>query len=187
MAEPVEALTLQVGERIRQKRMERGLSVRELARRTEVAPSYISQVERGLTTPSIPKLRHISEVLEVPVFWFFMEDYTPQVVVRRGERRRMALDGSDHQYEMLTNSTGGKLQVMELHLDPGASTQPEPRGHAGEELALVSEGAVRLQLGDDVYELHAGDSAHYEASLAHRYTNIGEGTAVVLFVMTPPI
>ncbi len=182
-----EPFTVEVGDRIRRKREERGLSVRALARLVDVAPSYISQVERGLTTPSIPKLRQISEVLQVPVFWLFVEDEEPRVVVRREHRRRLALAGSDHEYELLTSHLGGQLQVMVVRLEPSASTQPEPKGHRGEEVAVVLTGTVRLELGGRTYELREGDSAHYEGVIPHRYTNVGDGPAVVLFSMTPPV
>lgn len=187
LADLVDGLTAQVGDRIRRKRVEQGLSVRALARLVDVAPSYISQIERGLTTPSIPKLRQISEVLQVPVFWLFIEDQEPRAIVRREHRRRLAPAGSDHHYELLTSHLGGKLQVMTVRLEPHASTQPEPKGHTGEEVAFVLSGTVRLELGGSTYELDTGDSAHYEGSIEHRYTNIGDEPAVVLFAMTPPV
>ncbi|HLR85415.1 MAG TPA: helix-turn-helix transcriptional regulator, partial [Nocardioidaceae bacterium] len=76
-----------VGGRIRRAREERGLSVRELASRSELSAGLVSQVERGLTDPSLHTLRVIAKVLNTPLFDFFSDSDPADVAVVRADAR----------------------------------------------------------------------------------------------------
>ena len=79
------------------------------------------------------------------------------------------------------------LEVVVGELDPGGSTGAEQYAHGeSEELLVVIDGTVRLELGDDVHELEAGDSIGYWSSTPHRLSNTGDGLAEVMWIISPP-
>ena len=93
---------MEFGNRIRARRQELGLSLRELAEQVGLTASFLSQIERDLTSPSIESLRKISDALEVPIFHFLLEVDKKSPVVRRGERLTLTLPNSDLSYKLLT-------------------------------------------------------------------------------------
>lgn len=176
-----------IGRHLRRLRQARGMSIRALARATGLAPSLISQVERGIVTPSIVSLRNLAKALDTPVFAFFLEEAaTTRIVVRRHERGIMTVAGSGEVYELLNPSPMQRVQMIVLRLEPGAATGPTPQSHPGEEGVVVLRGVATLELQGDVYELQEGDSAYYPAEWPHRYLNTGEAECELLFCMTPP-
>ena len=93
---------MEIGSRIRARRQELDLSLRELAERVSLTASFLSQIERDLTSPSIESLRKISDALEVPIFYFLLESDDRCPVVRRDERTTLTLPNSNLTYELLT-------------------------------------------------------------------------------------
>jgi uncharacterized cupin superfamily protein len=88
---------------------------------------------------------------------------------------------------LLTPRPLHNLEVFVGELDPGGSTGAEPYVHGdSEELLVVVHGSVRLELGDDVHELDAGDSIRYWSSTPHRIANADEGLAEVMWIISPP-
>jgi len=163
------------------------MTIRGLARATGLAPSLISQVERGVVTPSIPSLRALAKALDTPVFSFFLDEDVPtRLIVRKHERGIMTVPGSGQVYELLNPSPMQRVQMMVLRLEPGASTGPAPQSHPGEEGVVVLRGTVTLDLRGELYQLHEGDSAYYPSEWPHRYENTGDAVCELLFCMTPP-
>ena len=91
---------MELGERLRQRRKELGLSLRELADRVGLTASFLSQIERDLTSPSLESLRKISDALEVPIFHFFVESDGKCPVVRRHQRTELKLPDSNLTYKL---------------------------------------------------------------------------------------
>ena len=175
-----------IGTRIRNMRGERAMSLRDLAERSGLTPSFLSQVERGLTEPSLTSLRKIAEGLDVPIFYFLLETEPDNPVVRRGERKIMKFPGARATFELLTPSLRYKMEVITACLAPGASTCEEPLKHSGEEFVTVIEGQARVEVAGREYVLDAGDSIYYFASIPHRITSTGDGDLVFITAITPP-
>ena len=88
---------------------------------------------------------------------------------------------------MLTPRPLQHLEVFVGELDRGGSTGTEPYAHGdSEELFVVLAGNVQLELGGDLHELEQGDSIDYRSSTPHRVTNVGEGRAEVMWIISPP-
>ncbi|MCL5039071.1 MAG: cupin domain-containing protein [Firmicutes bacterium] len=175
-----------LGEKIREKRQEKGISLKELAERTQLTPSFLSQVERDLAEPSITSLRKIAEALEVPIFYFLVDRDGHNPVVRRNERRVLSVPQSHLAFELLTPDLERKMEVMMARLEPGAASSDMPLSHPGEEFILVMEGAMDIDIGGEVYHLDEGDSIYYFSSVPHRLISVGEKDLVFLSAITPP-
>ena len=189
MSETIVAVEPQtdVGERVRAIRQLRRLTLRDVAERTGLSESFLSQAERGRTSASIVSLQRIAEALGVAVSDFFSPDQTRRPLVLRRDARQFVAWGKLGRKALLTPKPFRHVEVVVAELDPGGSTGEETYRHGdSEEVFYVLTGRVRLQLDDDVFELRAGDSVQYRSSTPHRVVNDGDERAEVMFVVSPP-
>jgi len=157
--------------RIRELRLERGLTLNQVSERTGLSVALLSQVERGLTDPSLESLRRLAETLELPLFDLFRTDEPDRVaVIRHDERRRVASPRGKIVYTQVSRS-GGQLEVLEAVMEPGATSSEEPWSHASEECILVLEGDLVVEVNGAEHTLGTGDSCHFHSSLPHRFLN----------------
>jgi transcriptional regulator with XRE-family HTH domain len=180
-------LEIDLGARIRALRLARRATLRELAGRAGVTESFLSQVERGVASPSIATVQRIARALDQSIAELFAEKESVGLVVRAGERRRVAYPGLGAVDEFLTRSTDGRLQVILSTIEPGGGTGEEAYSHdSDEEVVVVLEGELDLWVGDEHYRLRAGDAVTLGSRVPHRNTNPGPAVARVLFCITPP-
>lgn len=182
---------LALGARLRLRRKVRGLSLKEVARRAEVSIGLLSQIERGLSMPSVRSLAAICAALEMPVGWLFGEDAATEdnpLVVRRHARRVMDLGAKGMAKEFLTPDHCPGIQMMRLVIRPGGSTGAEPYNHPqGMKCGTVLSGVLGLEVDGEVLRLDAGDSFAFEATQLIRFWCEGAQDAVVLWVVTPAV
>ncbi len=186
----------QLGEELRGLRKANGLTLQDLSDASGKSVSFISKIERGLARPSITALQDIAEALSVPIGWFFQTDGPVPAderpyIVRKDRRRRLTYSGmgstdymgfADH---LLSAGLDGELAMGMSEYEPGGTSGDDLYTHAGEEAGLVIEGEIELALGDEVFQLAAGDSFSFPASIPHTYRNPGKVAAKVVWANTP--
>lgn len=178
---------LQLGPRIRALRQARKVTLRELATRAGVTESFLSQVEREVTSPSIASVQRIARALDLAIAELFTEEASRGKVVRRAERRRIEYPGLSAVDEFLTAGMSGKVQVILSTIEPGGGTGDEPYAHdSDEEVVIVLSGQLELWVADERYVLEEGDAIAYSSRLPHRNVNRSDGQTTVLFCVTPP-
>jgi len=178
---------LQLGPRIRSLRHARRVTLRELAERAGVTESFLSQVEREVTSPSIASVQRIARALDLGIAELFADDQPHGRVVRRDERRHISYPGLNAVDEFLTAGSGGRLQVILTTIQPGGGTGDEAYTHeSDEEVVVVLSGSLELWVADEHHLLGEGDAITYSSRLPHRNRNAGDGPALILFCCTPP-
>ena len=184
---PDVAAEVDVGERLRAIRRLRRCTLRTVAERSGLSESFLSQVERGRANASIASLRRIADALRVSVADLFEPDGPPRPrVLRRADRPALTF-GVLGRKLLLTPKPLHHLEVFVGELDPGGSTGTEPYAHGdSEELFVVLSGTVQLELGGELHELEHGDSIDYRSSTPHRISNVGDGLAEVMWIISPP-
>jgi transcriptional regulator with XRE-family HTH domain len=175
-----------LGARLREKRTEIGMSIKELAEKTGLTSGFISQVERGLAEPSITSLRNISNMLDVPVYYFLLDDIEVNPVVRKNERKVLKFIKSDLNYELLSPDLNRQMEMYIARLKPGERLCKEPLAHTGEEVNHVLHGNMWVQLGSEEYILEEGDTIHFDASKLHNIANNGQVDLEYISAVTPP-
>ena len=177
-----------LGPRIRTLRERRGLPLRTVAEAAGVSESFLSQVERGVASPSVASLRGIAEALDESIASFFAEgDEIGGQLVRVADRRRLVHPRRHWEDVLLTPRTSRRLQVILSTVEPGQGSGDEPYSHdSDEECVVVLEGTLEFWVGDRHYVMEEGDSLLFESRLPHRNLNPGPGQARVLWVITPP-
>ncbi len=177
-----------LGLTIRRLRENRRLSLKEVAARSGLTQSFLSQVERNLTSPSVASLRKVAQAFGVPLTELFQGPVIPENrVVRRAERRQLIHPSRQWRDYLLTPSLTGKLQVILSVIEPGGGSGEEPYAHdSDEECVIILRGRLDFWVGSDRYLLEEGDSIVFESRIPHRNRNPGPEQAEVLWITTPP-
>lgn len=175
---------VQIGERLRVLRMERGISVRTLATRAGFSPSFISQIENGQASPSIASLERIADVLEIALVGFFnAEPSNANRIVRFKDRQKLNSSWSRAKIEALAPMGGpSRLDAVMITLSPGGRSGKNPGSHSGEEFALIFDGQITLTLGSETHELHRGDAVTFSSETPHLWENKTSESARIVIV-----
>jgi transcriptional regulator with XRE-family HTH domain len=172
--------------RLRDLRRSRGLKLRELAEAADVSTGLLSQLERGVGNPSYLTLAKLAGTLNVPAGYFFEANANGDpFLVRREQRKRLTPPSRNATFELVTPDLRGKLEVLWIVLDPGAS-EPNRYEHEGEECVVLIDGAMRYHLGERSYDLEAGDSLTFPGTVAHWAENPNDAPATLVVAITPP-
>lgn len=172
--------------RLRQVRLQRGTSVRQLAEAAGFSPSFISQIETGQASPSIASLQRIADILEVGIADLFVDAQVEPMVVRRQMRGRLDSEWSRARLESLARrADGAPFDAMVVTLRAGGRSgktlHTQPRAQFG----FVVEGRVRLVFEASVVDLERGDSVCIPADAGHRWENSDTIDAQILIAVDP--
>lgn len=183
---------LRLGMRVKARRLERALSLNQLAELSGLSVGMLSQIERGLSSPSLRSLRLVAVALGVPISWFFTEPEQAERresphVVRRTGRRLLKLTPTGVMKELLSSASPELFEMYELLLQPGGSSGADFYSHLGEKAGLVLSGTLRLWLDGEEHRLEEGDSFHFPSTVPHQFDNPGRAPARILWVMAPPM
>lgn len=176
---------MHIGRKIRDLRLRRGLTVHQLATASGLSKGFISQLENGITAPSIASLTGLASVLDTSIAYLVAPDSEAMCVVRRSERRRIEVGGNASRVESLTPATVRNLDVVIAELPPGLSAGDKMHYHQGEEFLMCIEGRIRVTCAGQVAELDEGDAAHFDGRAPHAVENVGDRTARLIIVVTP--
>lgn len=179
-----------VGGEIQGLRKARKMTLAQLAMAAGVSVGHLSQIERGISTPSIKTLHGISRALGVNISWFFSPaDPGPaeerEHIVRVNRRRQIRFDAGISDF-LLTPSLKSSLELLMTTLAPGATSGEQPYSHDGEEAGILVAGQLDLWIDGKSFQLKQGDSFAFKSTLPHRYQNSGTTDAVVIWAITPP-
>lgn len=185
--DPLDAVDRIVGERIRELRRTRTMSLKDLAAKTGFSIGFLSQMERGLSSPSLRSMTLIADVFGVSLGALFEQieasDGDAALVVRAGDRPELNLWRSGIAKQLLTPSdTKGLLNVFLVRLAPHASTGDELYTHRGEEAGLILDGAMTLVVDNRTFQLDAGDSFRFASTKPHRFSNPTNSETVVVWI-----
>jgi transcriptional regulator with XRE-family HTH domain len=176
-----------IGEKIRARRTELNMSLRDLAERVDLTASFLSQIERDLADPSIKSLRKIALALNVPMLHFLDSESVMTPVVRKDDRKKLQLPHSKVAYELLTPDLNRKMELLLAIIEPSDEAVAQPLSQPTEEWIFVLEGRLHVQLDDAGYDLEVGDSIYFEGPRLRSLRPIGEERAVFVSAMTPAV
>ena len=182
----------EIGQRIKDLRQSQGLTLKELSDRTKLSISFLSMVERGLTSIAIISLQSIAEALGENVSSFFSQEpsqsFNKHAFCRSFEPRIRHMNDK-YIYTSLANDMPQRaIDPMMITLLPGQKREEVYTFcHDGEEFTYVLEGILTFFLDDKEYQLYPGDSYHGPCNVPHHFVNFTNNLVKVLFVITPPL
>jgi transcriptional regulator with XRE-family HTH domain len=175
----------ELGARLRELRLAKGLTLRELARQVGKSESYLSRLENGKLNPSLASLKRIADALDKPLVHFFEGPVMPfDAVVLDGQRRRLIVSPS-LEYDILS-APNPQVALFKMTLKKGGTSGATVYTHQGIESGIVLKGVVKIVVGNKAYILKAGDSITYRSDQPHRFENVGEEEAVGIWAVSPP-
>ena len=174
---------MDIGPRIREYRLQRGLTQEELASRCELTKGYISQLENDLSSPSITTLIDVLNVLGVTPQQFFAEQTEEKVVFGKNDFFESQM-GDGNIVWLIPNSQKNEMEPIILTLPAdGKSDLRYP--FEGEEFGYVLEGKISIEVGDYSYKAKKGDAFYLSGDKEHRIVNIAGKESKILWVTTP--
>ena len=180
-----ETVTLEIGKRIRDLRKQNGLTQQELADRAELTKGFISQLERGQVTPSLPTLFDLVECLGSTPAEFFQSNGQEQIVYGEKDYFEKVDEQGNRTEWVVPSAQSNQMEPVLVTIVPHGSL-PLDEPHNGEEFGYVLSGRIVLYRDETRYDVRAGESFYYEADRPHRIENPGSRMAKVLWVSTPP-
>ena len=178
-----DAFSVNIGERLRELREARNISMRALATRSGLSANALSMIERGRASPSVSTLYKLADALGISITSFFGSNTERQQVVflKADERARMSFTRGI--FEGLGGEQFvGRVEPFMLTLESNANSGPRSMTHTGHEFVFCLRGELEYQIERQVYQLASGDSLLFAAHLKHRWKNVG-GTVVSALII----
>jgi transcriptional regulator with XRE-family HTH domain len=176
-----------IATRVKETRLEKQLTLKQLADRTGLSRSYLSQIENDRCSPSLATLKKIARALAVRTVDFFADELLDDpVVISRDQWTKVTLPGWEADVRQIVRTVSNKrMQPFLTEIEPGGRSR-DPYSHIGEEFGLVLEGELTLTVGDRTYKVSEGLAFYHSSLLAHSWENKGKRKVRVVWVVTPP-
>jgi transcriptional regulator with XRE-family HTH domain len=160
----------EIGARIKQFRLSKGLTLKDIEVKAKVSATHVSEIERGMTSPTVGALAKIAEAMGTDVAYFV-------------EKQN---DWGATYYSLAKDVPMPRISFLEVELEPGIKRPEETSTHDGEEFAMVTKGVMEIIIGEEKFILKEGDSIHYKAAKPHAMRNIGDAKCRAIWVTLPP-
>jgi len=174
-----------VGERLRSLRKARDMPIEALARASERSIGYVSQIERGLSSPTLRDVAVFARVLEVPFVELLKqpaERESDEPVRFDADRSSVSFRGTGIRKRILAPRNRGAIDFYLMEIEIGGTTGATPYSHDGEEAGFVLKGMIQLNVGERQYRLSRGDSFRFRSRIEHQFSNRGDEPAEVLWI-----
>jgi transcriptional regulator with XRE-family HTH domain len=199
---PPTELTVSLGRKIRAIRTSKDMKITEMSRQSGLTTSMISQMERGLISPSIETLKKVGSVLDVPLSLLFETDadvmssppstpasakpfYSASPVVHPDARKKL-YPGEGIELQLLNPNLGGPIAFIYNVYQPQTGAQVSKCSHPGAECGLVLTGELVVEIGEETHILHAGDSITFDSTTPHAKRNLSDKVCTCVWATVPP-
>jgi len=179
----------ELGQKIRSLRKSRGFTLQDIGGSAGCTKAYISQIEKGVVSPSISVLKRIATALGIRLVDLFIVpgEENDEIVVKRGEGFKIKYPRGDASLSMLVKNLDGRnMQPLLKRLDPKAGSDGLYAHNGSQEFGYVVSGEFDLMIEDKVYRLREGDSFYFNSSRPHGFINNEEVPAEIVWVISPP-
>jgi transcriptional regulator with XRE-family HTH domain len=178
-----------VGKKLKAIRLKHDMTIQELAQKSKVSSNMISRVERGVTIPSVEILMKLAGVFDKSINYFVEEVGTTHEVVHSvpGKRDKTVYDDERNMHTESFTSGLRDPQFMSFFctVQKGGSSGINNMYHPGDELIYVLEGRIKVVIAGETHILNSGDSLSFKSHLPHRWDNVGEDDAKVIWTLSP--
>ncbi len=180
-----DAVSVNIGERLRELREARNISMRALAARSGLSANALSMIERGRASPSVSTLYKLSDALGVSITAFFGSEIEKKQAVFLKANVRPHVSFTRGVFEGLGGEQFvGRIEPFLLTLESNANSGPRSMAHSGHEFVFCLRGELEYQVERQVFQLSAGDSLLFAAHLKHRWKNVGSTVVTALILIS---
>lgn len=180
-----DAVSVDVGTRLRELRELRGISMRALATKSGLSANALSMIERGKTSPSVSTLYKLADALGISITAFFGTESEKQQVIFLKSDERSRIPFTRGVFEGLGGEKfAGRVEPFVLTLESGANSGPHSMTHTGHEFVFCLRGELEYTVEKNVFLMSPGDSLLFAAQLRHKWKNPGRTVANALVVLS---
>lgn len=181
---------MQIGQKIRNLRKHLGITLKQLSTKTALSQSYLSQIERELSQPSITALVKITQAMGVTMQWLFSDTsgtkaYDPKTghgLIKKHQRATIEYeDGTIDQ--LLIPKENSNFSIIYTEYTPHSIS--ETYSHKGHEAVTVLSGELYVNVGDKCYFLEEGDCLSFPSNQPHGHENRSDKPTSVMWFITP--
>lgn len=177
----------QIGDRLKELRKSKGLTLQQLATRASLSISSLSQTERGLVSPTVRTIYSVCQALGVSPAWIIdpdsAKDHNPDGnYIVRSSRRTEILNSNGVTKQVATPANEEKYKAFVVTIDPGGSSGDKQYTHNGEEIGIIIYGTLVIEIDGKEYRLSKGDSFAFPSRIPHRFFNESSAPASVFWV-----
>ncbi len=177
----------ELGRKLKQERLRRGLTLKDVENRVGISATHLSEVERGKSSPTVGVLDKIARALGTrPSLLVELAAGPPLSHTVPGERRTcLSEDGSVRTESLSDSFPGAEISILLKTYGPAPGRRVKPRGHEGEEFVYILKGRLKVTIGDQHHVLEAGDAVHFKAAQPHAFEIASEEPCMVLLATSP--
>ncbi len=186
---------MEIGEKIKELRIQNGFTLEELSKRSDVSISLLSMVERNMSAPTVRTLDRIVKAFGTTISNFYRDMENARIdksspdkvtVIHKADRKKLVLgpERAKAYYELLTPDYRRKLEIIYIHFPVGRN-EGDFISHEGEECGVILEGRLKAYVGNRTYILEEGDCIYLDSSTPHRWENIGAIEVRAFWINTP--
>lgn len=180
-----DALSVDVGTRLKELREARNISMRSLATKSGLSANALSMIERGKTSPSVSTLYKLADALGISITAFFGSGSERKQVVFLKSDQRTRFGFTRGVFEALGGEQfSGRVEPFMLTLESSASSGPHSMTHTGHEFVFCLRGELDYQVEKEIFHLSAGDSLLFAAQLKHKWKNPGRTVTNALIIIS---
>ena len=179
------AVSINIGERLRELREAHNISMRALAARSGLSANALSMIERNKASPSVSTLYKLAEALGVSITSFFGSNQEKQQIVFLKSDARSRVSFTRGIFEGLGGEQFvGRVEPFMLTLESSANSGSRSMTHTGHEFVFCLRGELEYQVERQIYRLEAGDSLLFAAHLKHKWRNPGRNVATAVIIIS---
>lgn len=180
-----EALSVNIGDRLRDLREARNISMRALAVKSGLSANALSMIERGKASPSVSTLYKLADALGISITAFFGSETDRKQVVFLKSDARTRISFTRGIFEGLGGEQFvGRVEPFMLTLENSANSGPRSMTHTGHEFVFCLRGELEYQVEREIYHLESGDTLLFAAHLKHKWKNPGRNVASALIIIS---
>jgi transcriptional regulator with XRE-family HTH domain len=178
-----------IGKKLKEIRLKNEMTIQVLAEKSQVSSNMISRIERGLTIPSVKILMNLAIIFDKSIDYFIEDVMASHEIVhtKAGQRNKTVYDDKDNLHTESFTSGLRDPQFMSFYgvVEKGGISGGDNMYHPGDELLYILEGCIKMTIIDKEYILEAGDSLCFKSHLPHRWENLGNDSAKVIWTLSP--
>lgn len=173
-----------ISREIRKIRTNKNITLKELSEKTSLSISFLSQVERGVSSMTITSLKKIADALEVPMREFFDGEVTQNFIKKKEEQKVIHLQRSNAKHIKLSGMFQDRRLEAILSVYQPNGTATEEITHEGEEFYYILEGEGTFIVDGKEYIVKSGETIHFPSTLPHSVANYTDRELKTLSVLT---
>jgi len=175
-----------INKKIKEIRKRKNITLKELSEKTELSISFLSQVERGVSSFTITSLKKISEGLGVSLQEIVSYEDKNKFIHKKDNPVYLRLQNSYSSHQIVSGKfEGRKMEGIIYSIKP--NSKMNAFAHEGEEFHYIIQGKALFTIGDEEYELEEGETIHFPSTLKHKIICLSKEDLKILSVLNPTI